>query len=298
MSTPINTRGQLIPYQPAFDPSAPKLPGLSPSALQRELDTIATQIEGLGSTRVSASSGFEATDISTALSRFRVGNTSLSPGQSVDLNVEVAEAYEQAGLFLSFAGTNIDFTAGSTFNLDIEGNLGARELSFTSGTTLADIAASINTFSSVTGVTANVSGTGVTLNSNSYGNNEFISVSAGGDATLSGTGIGVFGLRANTSSTANTADQTTYANAVIFPVTDSGQDLAALVNGKPAQTDGAFITYTGQFLTAQFELKLGTLEAGETANASNAGSFLAARILYAEPAGPVSRTPPGIDLNG
>jgi len=72
-------------------------PGLTVNSLQRELDTLTDQIAGLAQNRVSANSGYEIEEISTALSRFRVGNTSLSPGQSVDLNVEVTEAYEQAG---------------------------------------------------------------------------------------------------------------------------------------------------------------------------------------------------------
>lgn len=271
-------------------------PGLTVNSLQRELDTLTDQIAGVSQNRVSANSGYEIEDISTALSRFRVGNATLSPGQSVDLNVEVTEAYEQAGLYLSFSDITLDFTIGSTFTLLIEGAVGQKELSFTSGISLSNMKDAINTFSDETGVTANQSGTGITLFSTERGSTEFVSVSTGGDAVVVGEGI--FQLRDTDPPVANGFSAATFQGAIAFPVTDFGQDLAVLVNGQSAQTNGTLVSYTGQFFDAQFDIKLGPLAKGETANSSNPGSFLAARILFAAPQGPLSQTPPGIDING
>ena len=152
----------------------------------------------------------------------------------------------------------------------------------------------INSFSDETGVIARESGTGITLFSTERGSTEFVSVTTGGDATIVGDGI--FQLLDTDPPISSSVGSTSFAYP--FQVTDFGQDLAVLINGQPALTQGTLVSYAGQFFDAQFDIKLGPLAKGETANASNPGSFLAARILFGEPQGPLSQTPPGIDING
>ncbi|MBZ0171069.1 MAG: hypothetical protein K8E66_01690 [Phycisphaerales bacterium] len=271
---------------------------LSPAALaaQRELDGIKAQIGDLVDNRGQNGSGFRVEDVYSGLARFRVGNVDFNPGQFVDLDVEITASAQQAGLFLSFGGA-LDFNAGtSSLTLDISGPLGSIDLVFTSGTVLNDMAAAINTFSPETGVQATVSGTGVVLRSPGYGSAEFVSVQTGGDA-FNLAGDGVFSFLDHDANTLDTSSRISFP-AAANPVTDHGQDAAAIINNRVAIGVGTLLTYTGPFLTAQIDLKLGALGKGETANAEHLGSFLAGRVLWDGSISPLSDTPPGIDLSG
>ena len=272
---------------------------LSPAALaaQQELDVIKTQIGDLVDNRGQSGSGVRVEDASTALSRFRVGRADLQPGQFVDLDVEITASAQQAGLYLSFGG-NLDFHAGtSSMLLNIGGALGSQEFSFTSGTSVADVAAAINTFFDVTGVQATASGTGVVLRTPSYGTKEFVSVQTGGDAAPHANGGGVYDFLDDDANTIDASHYTSFANAA-NPINDHGQDVAATINNHALTGEGALLTYTGPFLTAQLDLEFGPLGKGEFANAQHLGSFRAARVLWDGSLQTLSDTPPGIDVSG
>ncbi|HHN78343.1 MAG TPA: flagellin [Phycisphaerales bacterium] len=224
-------------------------------ANQDQIDSILGTIDRLASSTnfqgiklLNGNFDYTTTNVATGVTDFSV-NSAKFEGSTQDVDVVITTSAQQGKLFLSFAAANLDFAAGtSTFTLEITGSLGSRELSFTSGTSLTDLVASINTFSDVTGVTASVSGTGVNLYSTEYGSREFVSVKAGGDAASSGfgTGTGVYSVAAKNTN-ATTGSATTFANAA-NPIRDDGQNIDGTNNGIAAVGDGTTLSVNTDFL--------------------------------------------------
>ncbi len=230
------------------------------SANQLQIDSILQTID-----RISGSTSFQGikllngnfdyttTAISSGVTDFRINGAKFE-GDTQSIDVVVTQSAQQGALFLSFGGANIDFSAGSTFTLEIVGSLGSRELSFSSGTSLDDVVAAINTFTDVTGVTAAVSGTGVSLKSDSYGSTEFVSVKAGGDATIAGTGVGFYNYQDTDATSTQTTIQSTFAASVTNPVRDEGQDVGGTINGIIATGNGRTLNVNSDFLDVQLTL--------------------------------------------
>ncbi|MEL7089810.1 MAG: flagellin, partial [Planctomycetota bacterium] len=137
--------------------------------------------------------------------------------------------------------------------------------SFASGTAIADIAATINTFTDITGVSAVASGAGVVLKSTGLGSNEFVSVDVRDDAGITGA---IVELSANDNNALSTTN-TTFA-AASNPIRDEGQDINATVNGVAATTNGATAKLSTDFLDVEIDLT--------TAGAQTLGSIAAATI--------------------
>lgn len=274
---------------------------LSPAALaaQSELDSIRNQIGRTIDSRGAGASGFSVEDVSTALSRLRVGDVSLEQGQSLDVEVDITASAQQAGLYLSFGAHN--FTAFNGLSIQVEGRGGARELTFEGAVSLAEITGEINKHTGDTGVYASTAVNplgvaGFALYSSGHGSDDFVSVSVVGSTPNDARGV--YQLDPQNARAVDMTSGTGFSQLDGQTVTDLGQDVAAIVNGQAVTGQGTMVSYTGPQLTAQFDLALGALGQGETANAENLGMFLAFRVLWDEPRGPLSDTPPGIDLKG
>lgn len=205
---------------------------------------------------------FQVGTVSTNVSDYRVNAAKFS-GATQDVDVLVTNSAQQAGLFMSFGGALDLNSAISTFVFEVVGSKGSRELSFSSGTSLADMAAAINTFTDVTGVTATASGTGIKLESEEWGSDEFTTVkvrNAGGAA-----GGGIYQLNATNFNASQTSGATTFAGAG-NGVTDSGQDLGATINGVQAITNGKTARVNSDFLDVA--VTLGDTAAQTRANVS------------------------------
>src|SRR5208282_2946774 len=66
--------------------------------------------------------------------------------------------------------------SGSTVTLQVAGNLGSTQLSFASGTSVSSIATAITGVKNSTGLSAQVSGTDLRVNSTQYGSAQFASI--------------------------------------------------------------------------------------------------------------------------
>jgi flagellin len=193
-------------------------------------------------------------------------------GASLDVDILVTQSAQQAGLFLSAGGTSIDLGgSGGEFRIDVTGALGARELTFNSGTTLADIATAINTFKDVTGVEANVSGTGIKLSSTDFGNDEFVSVTVLDDGGITGTDVGIYDLEAQNFNVAETTVRSTYGDAS-NGVRDAGQDIGASINGIKAVANGRDIRINTDFLDVAVTLDVATSQALGSVNGGTPGN--------------------------
>ncbi len=121
-------------------------------------------------------------------------SASFPAGEERRVEFEVTQQGEPAGLFMQFDGAALDLGAAiETLKMEVAGPLGARELSFASGTTVHTIMATINSNTSSTGVDAVMSGVdSFRLHSSEVGTDEFVSVRIiddGGMVQPKGTGI-------------------------------------------------------------------------------------------------------------
>jgi hypothetical protein len=183
-------------------------------------------------------------------------NVLLPPGGSLDVNVQVTVSAQQAGFFLSFGGATINLSAADArFVIEITGNGGAQELSFASGTSIGSMRDAINSFTEATGVVATASGTGLTVKSVEFGDDQFVSVrmvDTGGINTAIATG-GVYVLNA-TNNNAALPNVSTLFTAASNRITDLGQDIDGVVNGWNAVGNGRSLYAVTQNLQTQFRL--------------------------------------------
>lgn len=168
-----------------------------------------------------------------------------------NLDVEVTQSAQLGGFFLSFGNDNLQLGgAGASdgfndqFVIEVGGVAGAQQIAFASGTTLNNIVAAINSFTGATGVTAQVSGTGIVLNSTEYGADRFVSVRIHDDGNAGTFGnIGVYNLLDDQADTAATESLRTFSNGQISSgVTDFGQDIAGSIGGYPTTGEGRRLT--------------------------------------------------------
>jgi flagellin len=155
---------------------------------------------------------------STSFDNVRVNAARVPDAGSVNVVVQVT-ASAQTGV--------IGYTGGDlTTNVTIEvaGNGGTEQLSFSSGTTVSAIAASINAVTTATGVSATVSGSDLYVTSTEYGSDQFVSLK-----TVAGT---------------------------FTPTTtkDYGRDASVTINGAEAQANGKAISYRSSNLDIEFDL--------------------------------------------
>jgi flagellin len=156
---------------------------------------------------------------------------------SIPVTVAVTASAEQARLvFDNGAATPLT----ETKVVELTGSLGTAQVTLASGSTLSQVVAGINSFSTDTGIQASLSGTtAVVLNSTRYGSDEFVTVRA-----LTGDFIAAEGAS----------------------TTDDGVDPTVLVNGQQASARGLDVTLRTTVLDV--EMSLTAAFATQTATAS------------------------------
>lgn len=98
-------------------------------------------------------------------------------GEPLTVSVNVLESATTGTVFLSTAG----ITSGTANNdgsitIEVTGATGSQQFTFADGTTAADIEEAINEYSSATGVTAELTGSLLTLTGDEYGSSNFARV--------------------------------------------------------------------------------------------------------------------------
>ncbi|MHC4975809.1 MAG: flagellin N-terminal helical domain-containing protein [Planctomycetota bacterium] len=240
------------------------------------IDRIANATSFQGTRLLNGNFDYSTNNVNTDVSTFKVNGAKPGFGQSINVDVVVTNSAQVGGFFLSFAGANIDLGASTDrFVFEVAGSIGAREFSFASGASLASIAAAVNTFTDVTGVTATVSGTGVRLDSSEFGSEEFVSVKVSDTGSIAGTGIGIFDYASFDTGVASAATITTFASAA-NAVKDLGQDVTATINGIVATGQGTRASINTDFLSVEIDLSAGA--AGGTANSQTLGALQAFTI--------------------
>jgi len=247
--------------------------GLSTEELeanQLQIDSIIQTID-----RIAAATSFQGTKLLNGTFDFTIVNQAstvadtqinaakLNFGETRTVQAVVTASAQHGALFLSYGAAALNLTNGtSAFVVEIAGTLGSREFSFASGTTLANVAASINTFTAVTGVSAGVSANVLLLRSDKFGSDQFVSAKVVNDGGQVG---GIMTATATDENAANAGSNTTLSAAEgSNAIRDSGQDVAAIINGVVATAKGKVISINTDFLDLSIELT----DAGATSAAT------------------------------
>ncbi len=253
-------------------------------ANQLQIDSILQTINRLagatsfqGTKLLNGNLGYVTSNVSAEIESFKVNGAKLEQGQTLDVDVVVTQSAQQAAFFLSTGGA-LDLSASDAqFVLEVGGSKGSRELSFASGTAVADIVGAINSFKDVTGVSAAASGTGFRVDSVEFGSDEFVTVKIIDDGSLNTAvaGAGIVGVAASDANTASAATNTLFsAVAAENGLTDDGQDVGAVINGIVAVAKGAKASINTDFLSVELDLATG----GAGPNANNLGALQALTI--------------------
>jgi flagellin len=230
-------------------------------ANQLQIDNILQTIDRIAATTSFGSTkllngglDFRVTSVATTVADFTINGAKIGEGQTSAVSMLVTGSAQHAALFLSTNGA-LDLTdATSQFTFELGGAEGTRQFSFSSGTTMATIATSVNAFKDITGVSAITQGTGLMFKSTEFGSAESVSFDI---TSLGGLGGGaavhqVSSIDEDVVST--TAANITAVSSVNSPIRDTGQDIAAVINGVVASGKGKVASVNTDALDANIEL--------------------------------------------
>ncbi|HEX8878290.1 MAG TPA: flagellin [Phycisphaerales bacterium] len=221
-------------------------------SILQTIDRISSSTSFQGIKLLNGNFDFKTSGVNTGVSDFKINAAKFSGSQNV--NVLVTGSAQQGGMFVSFGAASIDTATGSQFTIEVGGSAGTRQLTFSSSTSLTNIAAAINSFTSITGVAAKTSGTGIRLDATDFGSSNYVSlrvVNAGG-ITQAGQ-QGIYDLQTANTAAANTGTRQQFT-AVTNTKTNKGKDLQATVNGVAATTNGKTARINTDFLDVEVTL--------------------------------------------
>lgn len=240
---------------------------LQVDSILQTIDRISGSTSFQGTKLLNGNFDYSASSVNAGVVDYQVNGAKFE-GASLDVDVIIGASAQQGALFLSNGASSLNLSTGSTFIIDVSGANGSREFSFSSGTSLADVAAAINTFTDVTGVKASVSGTGVRLVSDEYGSKQFVSVKVIDDGGI-GTTPGIYTMSTTNTGQAKASTKVTFASAT-NAVKDSGQDITATINGLAATSSGRTLSVNSDFLNVSMTL---TATASQTTGAVGSRAF-------------------------
>ena len=189
------------------------------------------------------------------ISDFSVNAAKLGFGETRAVNLVVTESAQHGSLFLSAGGgTELNFGGNpdERFVFEVAGAKGSREFTFASSTNLSAVANSINTFKTVTGVSAVASGNYLELKSTVHGSDEFVSVEIVDDAGGNQAGA-IFQANAKDEDAVDAATASVF-NPAANGIRDDGQDVGAIINGQTATSVGKVARINTDFLDVTLDL--------------------------------------------
>jgi len=181
-----------------------------------------------------------ASQDTTKLARLQIFGARIPDGSSLNVNVQVYQSAQTAHLGIAFGGgsglsASGKLSSANNITLVVRGTLGTETFSFNGGQAASAIIATVNTFKTLTGVSATASATGLSFNSTGFGSSEFVSVQAtSGNFTVA------------------VGDQGDHQ--------DGGRDAGVRINGQTATVNGlvASIRTNGLDLVADLTQTFGT----------------------------------------
>jgi len=244
---------------------------LQVDSILQTIDRIATATSFQGTKLLNGTFDFTTSAQATTVDGFQINAAKLESGDHRAVQVLVTNSAQHAGLVLSTGGTNLNLSASTAnFQFEITGALGSREFTFASGTALSAIAASVNTFKTITGVSAASTQTSaITFKSTDYGSDQFVSVQISDTGGQTGSFTTLSSTDENTFSTIAGNIQT-LSQVKTSGKRDNGQDVGAIINGIAATSNGRNARVVSDFLDVSLDLSV--------AGAQNLGSINALTI--------------------
>lgn len=255
------------------------------SKAQADLDNECKQVQSVKATDHTApvAGAFRVVNINAAVEQFQIQRAVLPPSGSLDVFVDVIQSAQQGTLYINCGSEQLNLgSQNSSFVLRLDTPAGARLLSFSSGVTTYDVAGAIRHFAGSIGATAFAEASGVTIQSERFGDNAFISVRVVDDGGLQDVAPGV-GLYRTMPANSNQPDPATRidldSTLAASGVTDRGQDIRGIVNGWSITGQGTHVWINRPNLKLRIDVAAGPLEPGMTANAQNPGIFRAFTLI-------------------
>jgi flagellin len=228
---------------------------LQVDSILQTIDRIASATSFQGTKLLNGTFDFTTSAQATTIDDFQINAAKLETNEHRDVEVLVTNSAQHGAIFLSTDGALVlDDDVTSRLTLEIAGSLGSREFEFASGATAANIVTAINSFKSVTGVSAVTGGTGVQLTSVEFGSDEFVSVNVVTAPGLAGLTGAYFSSATDEGTVSTVAANRTLFSAANGPIRDAGQDVGAVVNGINAISDGKSLRVVSDFLDVSLDL--------------------------------------------
>lgn len=228
-------------------------------SILQTIDRVSGATEFQGTKLLNGNYDYQTSAVASGVTDFEVRGAKLDGTNDLSVDAIVTLSAQQAGLYLSFGGALDLGSASDAFVFEVAGTLGSREFQFSSGATVAQITAAVNSFSDVTGVTASAGATGIKLKSEEFGSNEFVSVTVV-DAGSIAAGDGVHVLSSTDYDVIRTASPTAFS-ASTNGIRDEGQDITGTINGLTAVGQGRSLSVNSDFLDVEFTLNTATSQA-------------------------------------
>lgn len=227
------------------------------NSILQTIDRVSEATSFQGSKLLNGNLGYTAANVDAGVANYKVNGAKLEFGQTRDVGIIVTQSAQQAGYFLSTDGALALSAPDAQLVLEVGGALGSREVTFASGTDLADIVATINSFTDVTGVSAAVSGTGFRIDSIEFGSDQSVAVKVidSGGLNDNVAAAGIYALSATNTTEADDGSGVDFdAAAAVNGLKDFGQDVGATINGVTATTKGTKASISTDFLSVEIEL--------------------------------------------
>lgn len=199
------------------------------AANQLQVDAILSTIN-----RIAGSTSFQGIQLLNG--NYDYNTSGVSSSEIVNLRINAAKVPDLAKVSVLVNVTQSAQTGAVTYSgtvpaggatIQVSGNRGAQQLSFASGTTISGIANAINAIKESTGLSAQISGAAVRINSVGFGSTQFVAIH-----TISGT-------FAPSSSKA------------------FGRDAQVSVNGSAATSDGTRVQFRSAEIDVEFDIRDG-----------------------------------------
>jgi flagellin len=225
-------------------------------SILQTIDRVANSTSFQGVKLLNGTYEFTIGNLSAAVQDYQVNAAKLGFSETRDVEVLVTASAQHGALFMSTGSVlNFGTPVGSapTFVFELAGAKGSRQFTFASGTSINNIAAQINTFKSVVGVSAVASNGGLELRSTDFGSREFVSVKVNNDAD--GLLSGRVYTKGEYDENTNTTTYSTFSSlATTNPMRDVGQDVGAIINGNTTTANGNVARINNDMLDVSIRL--------------------------------------------
>jgi flagellin len=221
-------------------------------SILQTIDRVSDSTNFQGNKLLNGNYDFTTSSVNTGVADFRINGAKLNAGQKLGVTATVTASAQRGAIRLNLASGASAITTAATsglFTVEVSGSKGSREFSFAGGTRTSAVAAAINSFKDVLGVSATTSSTrSLQVRSTEFGADQFVGfrvvnlAGVAGAQVQQGTATNEAAFSTNTALTSTTN------------VRDVGRDIAGTINGVLATGKGKVLRANTDFLDVELTL--------------------------------------------